>query len=97
MDAVCAGEENEKPIEHPLLDRVRQCSATPDLAADFFTQMLYPFHRSRVCLRAKQHAYMAGTVAEMEAYHQAQSPKSVLPVLPDEDNLGTVTSLCEDS
>ena len=90
MDAVCDAEAEERPIQHPLLDRVRQCSATPDLAADFFTKILYPFGEWRMCSKAIQHAYVAGTVAEMEAYHQAQSPKSVLQSLSGENALGRI-------
>ena len=35
-------------MEHPLLDKVRQCSANPDMAASFFIQMLHPTAHYRV-------------------------------------------------
>ena len=96
MDAVYDAEAEGRPTEHPLIDKVRQCSATPDLAADFFSKVMYPFGEWRMCSKAKQHAYVAGTVSEMEAYHQAQSPKSVLQSPLGEDALGMVPFLILD-
>ena len=40
-DAVIAAMDADEPVKHPLLDKVRDCSANPDAAADFFFQILH--------------------------------------------------------
>ncbi|KAL0045200.1 hypothetical protein WJX82_000449 [Trebouxia sp. C0006] len=35
-------------VQHPLLDRVRQCSTAPDQAASFFLQLFHPVPHERV-------------------------------------------------
>ena len=30
------------PVSHPIIDRIRSCSSTPDLAAEFFLCLLRP-------------------------------------------------------
>ncbi len=41
-DTVLTAREADEPVKHPLLDKVRECSANPDAAADFFLQILDP-------------------------------------------------------
>lgn len=65
--AVSKGEDSGTPVHHPLLDKVRECSANPDAAADFFQQMLHPHHHSRLGVEALAHDYIAATYIEMRA------------------------------
>ena len=50
-------------VQHPLLDRVRQCSAAPDQAASFFLQLFHPVPHERV--KAIDHTWCASTVMSM--------------------------------
>ena len=34
---------NRVPVKHPLLDKVRQCTTSPDQAASFFLHIFNPF------------------------------------------------------
>ena len=59
------------PVQHPLLDRIRRRSCTPELAVDFFTKTLTPFRRERLtAAEALQHPYLRPWVAEMHRRHQ---------------------------
>ena len=40
--AVHSAEATGTPVSHPIIDRIRACSSTPDLAADFFLCLLCP-------------------------------------------------------
>ncbi len=50
-------------VQHPLLDRVRQCSTAPDQAASFFLQLFHPVPHERV--KAIDHTWCASTVMSM--------------------------------
>ena len=50
-------------VQHPLLDRVRHCSAAPDQAASFFLQLFHPVPHERV--KALDHPWCASTVMGM--------------------------------
>ena len=52
-------------MQHPLLDRVRQCSANPDQAAAFFQHILSPGPFSRVT--APDHPWCAAATSKMLA------------------------------
>ena len=67
-DAVIAAMDADEPVKHPLLDKVRDCSANPDAAADFFLQILHPYPSRCMSANAFDHPYVAETCAEMEAY-----------------------------
>ncbi len=54
-------------VQHPLLDRVRQCSTAPDRAASFFLQLFHPVPLER--FRAVDHAWCARAVASMRDEH----------------------------
>ena len=58
-------ESANEPVDHPLLDKVRACSANPDDAADFFLQMLHPEPARRLPSVGAPHPYIAKTHAEM--------------------------------
>lgn len=60
------------PVAHPLLDKVRECSANPDAAADFFQQILHPQYSSRLSVEAHTHTYVAATFSRMRAYKAAR-------------------------
>ena len=56
-----------RPVKHPLIDRVRECSATPDAAANFFC-LLFQFKPERHRLHdAACHAYLRATFDRMKA------------------------------
>ncbi|DBB02285.1 TPA: hypothetical protein ACH3X3_011303 [Trebouxia sp. C0006] len=66
LQAVKAAEETSSPIIHPIVDKIRQFSSTPDAAIDFFTSLLHPVPHQR--LRAKfalQHVYLRGCLTQM--------------------------------
>lgn len=52
--------------DHPLLERVRQCSATPDLAVDFFKRILHPCPMCRLGDNALFHRYLKATTLQMQ-------------------------------
>ena len=83
VDAVKAAYDADDYVKHPLLDRVRECSADPDAAADFFLQMLHPYPTCRMSTEAQTHVYLAETFDEMEAYCQG-SPLMTLPYALDQ-------------
>ena len=65
-DAVTAAYEADLPVaEHPLLDRVRACSANPDMAAEFFTAILHPMATWRLSIEAGYHFYVGPTTRRM--------------------------------
>ena len=51
------------PVQHPLLDKVRQCSANPDQAASFFLQLFHPIPYKRIA--AVDHAWTASTTSRI--------------------------------
>ena len=59
--ARCMGSE----VQHPILARVRQCSANPDQVADFFRVIFSPSPHDRV--RALHHPWCAEAVSRMFA------------------------------
>ena len=61
-------EQQHQAVEHPLLDRVRACSSTPDAAAAFFTAMLHPEPSARMTSQqALTHPYLRACVQQMQA------------------------------
>ena len=63
MQACEVAFQNESEVQHPLLDRVRQCSAAPDQAASFFLQLFHPVPQERV--KAIEHKWCVRTVMSM--------------------------------
>lgn len=45
-------------VQHPLLDKVRACSAEPEIAAAFFGMLLWPGENRVSALRAQQTPYL---------------------------------------
>ena len=93
MDACYLAEETGLPVQHPLLDRVRQCSTNPEQAVLFFQQILNPVPHLRA--RAMHHPWIAETVERMFAEtgtgyepvdpSQLEGPDMVHVSLPDKD------------
>ena len=96
-DAVKKAEKAAVPVQHPILDTVRQCSTNPDAAADFFVRMLHPCPAKRMSLEAKHHAYIAAAYTQMEEYYAGRSPTSVLPQDVSESDSGmfAILLLCQ--
>ena len=63
LDACYDAHVNGTEVQHPLLDRVRQCSSNPEQAALFFCQILNPVPKLRQ--QAIHHAWCAETVGRM--------------------------------
>ena len=63
LDACSLAEQMGTPVQHPLLDKVRQCSADPDQAASFFQLILNPVPHVR--RQAVHHPWCADTVSRM--------------------------------
>lgn len=53
--------------DNPLLNKVRECSAEPDLAVDFFSRIFSPCPTCRLGTEALYHPYLASTTAQMIA------------------------------
>ena len=67
LEHVSQAEALAEGRSHPLLDRVRQCSATPDEVADFFARVLSPCPGCRLRGDAFFHPYMANVIQDMKA------------------------------
>ncbi|DBA75903.1 TPA: hypothetical protein ACH3X2_008965 [Trebouxia sp. C0005] len=66
-DACEVATREGRPVNHPLIDRVRECSATPDAAADFF-RLLFQFEPEKRLLHdAACHAYLSATFDRLNA------------------------------
>ncbi|KAL3149902.1 hypothetical protein ABBQ38_013267 [Trebouxia sp. C0009 RCD-2024] len=62
-------------VQHPILDKVRRCSSTPEEAVHFFTRILHPNALMRAtATQALEHPYIRRCAAEMHAYLAAQTP-----------------------
>ncbi len=56
--AVHSAEAAGIPVSHPIIDRIRACSSTPDLAADFFLCLLCPEASNRAtAVNMRNHPY----------------------------------------
>ena len=77
-------------MQHPLLDRVRECSASPDQAASFFQQMLHPDPPKR--LSAVDHPWLADTACSMLADMNADQPAHAVGQSPAVTRQRTSTS-----
>lgn len=62
-------------VQHPILDKVRRCSSTPEEAVHFFTRILHPNELMRAtATQALDHPYIRRCAAQMRAYLEAQTP-----------------------
>lgn len=71
-------EKTGAPVEHPLLDKVRECSANPEAASDFFRQILHPYNVQRLSIEAYRHPYVATAFQKMMAYKHDHSQSGTL-------------------
>ena len=66
IQAVKVAEESNSPVVHPIIDKIRQFSSTPDAAVDFFTLLLHPMpHKRLTAMDAIDHSYLAGCLSQM--------------------------------
>jgi len=79
-----------REVQHPLLDRVRQCSAAPDQAASFFLQLFHPVPHERV--KAIDHAWCGSTVMSMLG-EMDRAAKALAAAAEDKANLKKSSSL----
>lgn len=81
FDAVQTAVTEDKVLEHPLLDQVARCSATPTDAIDFFFSMFLPMPEARITPHDAQiHDYilqMSGTLRALGDIQNASSSKGV--------------------
>ncbi|KAL3143924.1 hypothetical protein ABBQ32_003740 [Trebouxia sp. C0010 RCD-2024] len=78
--------ENGELVQHPILDKVRSCSSTPDLAADFFAKVLtYKKHKRPTAAQALQHPYLRQCAAQMQAYLESQASIAQDSPVPEEE------------
>ncbi len=63
VDACELARTSQSGVQHPLLDRVRQCSTNPDQAALFFQTILSPIPQVRV--KALEELWCAATLSRM--------------------------------
>ena len=71
IKAVKVAEQTKTPISHPLLDKVRAWSDTPNAAVNFFCSVLNPSPKARLTsLQVLDHVYLKQCVHQMQdAYH----------------------------
>lgn len=75
LEASCSG----KPVVHPIIDRIRACSAIPNDAVDFFTHLLHPVPHCRLTAPdALRHPYLSAC-----AHHMRTFSNQSAPVIPD--------------
>ena len=61
--------------QHPLLHRIRQHSATPDIAVDFFTRLFHPEASQRpTAAEALEHPYLKRCARQMHDYLSSSTP-----------------------
>ncbi len=63
LGACALAQKTRSEVQHPLLDKVRQCSANPGQAASFFLQIFDPAPHMRYW--AMDHVWCASTVNQM--------------------------------
>ena len=100
-NAVYAAHEAGEDVKHPMLARVRACSATPDLAETFFFWMLHPVGTSRHSVHAQHDEYLAPTFQRMmqefplpESHPLSAAALSRQRFTPDFSGTGTSSLLC---
>lgn len=54
-------------VEHPLLDRIGECSNRPDEAAEFFAFLLWPVTEDRLLQLAQWHPYIQEVFENLQA------------------------------
>ena len=54
-------------IQHPLLDRITECSARPTEAMFFFTLLFWPVADERLLEKAQWHVYIYETFESLKA------------------------------
>lgn len=77
----CMGKYN---IKHPMLDKVRECSAQPEEAASFFGGMLWPVLQQRFNACGLQSGYLEKVYLQMQtdqAHLQQATGKHLAAVL----------------
>ena len=67
FDTVRSFQAKGLPPKHPLLDRVAHCSANPDAAVDFFSQLFWPEPEERLLHEAQAHVYLSEVYLNLEA------------------------------
>jgi len=63
VDACDLADSTGSEVQHPLLDKVRHCSANSDQAASFFLHLFHPVPHKRIA--AVDHAWTASTLSRM--------------------------------
>ena len=58
-------------LDHPLLERVSECSDDPDMAVEFFAYLFWPVPEVRLLHTSLLHPYMEELYADLQA---AQDP-----------------------
>lgn len=86
--AVSKAEKAGQPIEHSAITKIRDASATPDLAADFLAGLLHPDPELRTKLtEAYRHPYISKAVAALEAEQPAAAAAAAPLPLADMTNI----------
>lgn len=68
VKSVRLAEGNNTAVDHPLLDKARAFSSTPNAAASFFSAILHPSPTKRLTsAQALQHPYLRRCVQQMQA------------------------------
>ncbi|KAL3159711.1 hypothetical protein ABBQ38_010117 [Trebouxia sp. C0009 RCD-2024] len=72
--AIIAATDFDRPVDHPVIDKIRACSACPNDAVDFFVHLFHILPELRLSAAAAQHhRYLAGALAQMQRDTQAAS------------------------
>ena len=73
--------EGMSNVKHPILDRVRQCSNEPELAADFFLTILWPGLKRPSASKAQQLAYLRSLKLQLKEHYKHNPLKPRKPYL----------------
>lgn len=68
-------------VKHPILDRVRQCSAEPELAAKFFGMILWPGLKRASAFKLQQSAYLRSLKLQLKEHYKHNPLKPRKPYL----------------
>ena len=94
VDARTLAEETGSQVQHPLLDKVRQCSTNPEQAVAFFCQILSP--KPHIRRQAIHHAWCAEMVGRMFKETRTSYPPDNAPDdYFSEEDAGCMPASCE--
>lgn len=72
--------ENSWNVKHPVLDRVRRCSAEPEKAAAFFAILLFPGLKRPSAAIAQRSTYLKSLNLQLQEHYKHHPLKPCKPI-----------------